>query len=366
MAEILRLRFVTLTLCLVSCVVSSTFAEEADSKQLISQELLKASNLRTVWSNELPVKNNESLKELRILGKRIYALSNRNYLMSLNKETGKMVFGSYVTRVGFPLIGLELYEKQLLSIIGGNKLVNINPDSGVQRNSRGLNCIATSPAVRNKSFFYFGGIDNRIHVLSAENLVQIFDVSAEDDSVITSIIADDKFVIFATDTGWIINITPDKPRALWRFKAPKGIAGRMVRDGNTLFFACKDTNVYKINIRTGTLIWKYQSGGVLKREPRITPNIVYQYVPDRGVAAIEKTMGKFIWQLKQGVDLLAESKGKAYIITNAGTLAVMDNNSAKCIRTINVSNISGYAANVIDAKIYIGDKIGRITCLEPF
>jgi len=66
-----------------------------------------------------------------------------------------------------------------------------------------------------------------------------------------------------------------------------------------------------------------------------------------------------------GVDLLAEANGKAYVITNVGTLVVMDNKKAKQLYSVNFANVSRYAANVADSKIYIGDKAGRVACLKP-
>lgn len=91
-----------------------------------------------------------------------------------------------------------------------------------------------------------------------------------------------------------------------------------------MFFASKDTNVYKLDIMTGRLVWKHQTGAMLENGPRVTDEAVYQYVRGEGLAAIDKRGGKALWQLPEGVDLLAESDGKAYLITKTGRLAVMD------------------------------------------
>jgi len=72
-----------------------------------------------------------------------------------------------------------------------------------------------------------------------------------------------------------------------------------------------------------------------------------------------------IWQLPEGLDLLAEANGKAYVMTSARTLVVMDNRRAKRLYSVNFTRVSRYAANVADSKIYIADEEGRIVCLRP-
>jgi outer membrane protein assembly factor BamB len=132
-----------------------------------------------------------------------------------------------------------------------------------------------------------------------------------------------------------------------------------------LFFASEDTNVYRIDILTGRLIWKYQTAAMLDRGPRVTGEVVYQYVRNKGLTAIDKKSGKFIWELAKGVDLLAEADGKAYVVTNIGTLVVMDNRKAKRLYSVNFAGVSRHVSNVADSKIYIADKAGRIACLKP-
>ena len=204
-----------------------------------------------------------------------------------------------------------------------------------------------------------------MHVLRAEDKIRIFELGGQNNAMITSIIADDNFVVFATDAGNVISIAPDEPKPLWQFPAAGGIVGPIVRDAKSLFVASKDTNVYRLNILTGKFVWKYQTGGLLDRGPLVTQKVVYQYVYNEGLTAIDKKNGKFMWQLQEGVDLLAEAAGKAYVITNMRTLVVMDNNKAKWLYSVNLAGVSKYVANTVDSKIYIADETGRIACLKP-
>jgi len=336
-------------------------------ERLVSPELLEHTKLKILWENELPIKENESLERLIIIDEHIYALSDLNYMISLDREKGNMIFGNSVAPAGLPIVGLELYGNKLLSLIGDN-LVEIDPETGEKLSTWHPELSIVCPIIRNSSYFYLAGTDRRLQVLRAEDMVRVFEVAADNKPMITSIIADENFVIFTTDGGNVISIAPDRPNRLWQFDAAGGVIGPIVRYGNSLFFACKDTNLYRIDMvdmKTVNLVWKYQTNALLDKAPYVTAEVAYQRAGDKGLAAIDKKSGKLLWQLAEGADLLAEANEKAYVITKTKTLVVMDNNKGKRLYSANFAQASRYAANTMDSKIYIANKDGRIACITP-
>ena len=275
-----------------------------------------------------------------------------------------MLFGRVIAPAGLPVMEPQLYGDRLLSV-AGNRLVEIDPGFGTELASKHLDFQAVCPAVRNSLYFYIAGSDRRVHALLSDGKIPVFEVSANDDSRITSVVADERSVVFAGEGGNCISITADGPKRLWQFSAAGAIVGPIVRDKNALLFASKDTNVYKIDIGTGKLEWRYQTEAVLDTAPRATEDVVYQCVRDKALVAIDKDSGEFMWRLAGGVELLAEANGKAYVITDVGTLGVMDNEKCRQLFSVNFAQVSRYAANVTDSKIYIGDETGRVACLKP-
>lgn len=338
-------------------------AEGDGGGRLVSAELLKAASLEALWETKLPMKERERLDQLHILGDRIYCLSDENYMVSLHREKGNVIFSRNVAPAGLPVVGLELYEERLYSIIGG-KLVELSVQFGTELSSESLGFGIVCPVVRNSSYYYVCGSDRRLRGFRAENKVQIFEVAADDESLITSVVADEGFVIFATEGGSVESMSADGPRRLWQFEAAGSIAAPIVRDGASLFVSSRDTNVYRLNVRTGRLMWRYQAGALLEAGPVVTGGVVYQAVNKR-LAAIERGSGKLVWELADGASLLAESEGKAYVITSVGELVVMDNKEGKRLYSVNFAGVTKYAANVSDSNIYVGDESGRLACLRP-
>ncbi len=369
MLKMVRFRIVLLVSVSALWITQNSFAGESSSKPLVSPELLRHAKLKMLWDNELPIKKNESLDRLLLFGNHLYAISDRNFTLSLNQKNGNIIFGKTIESAGLPITGVKFYDNELIYVSSNSKLVQINAQSGIVLKTTDIGFSVNCPVARNSSYFYLAGTDKRLHAIHAENKVQAFEVAAENESMITSVTADESSVIFATAAGNIISIAPDMPRRLWQFDASQAIAGEVITDGMAMFFASRDTNVYRVDMvglpERKRLAWKYQTAAVLDEAPRVTQGIVYQHVYGKGLTAINKGTGTLLWSVPGGIDLLSEARNRTYVITNTRTLVVMDNVKAKELYTVNFAEVSKHVSNITDDKIYIADNLGRIACLQP-
>ena len=104
---------------------------------------------------------------------------------------------------------------------------------------------------------------------------------------------------------------------------------------------------------------------MLEKAPRVTQEVVYQPVRGKGLTAIDKETGSRLWRVRGGVELLAEAAGRAYVITKGEKLVVMDNAKGKRLHSVNFAGVTVHVSNTGDNKFYIGDKRGRVVCLQP-
>jgi outer membrane protein assembly factor BamB len=364
-----KVSLLRLVLCVVFLGSCAGFRADAatDGSPLVSPELLKHAGLKSVWENVLPIKKGEKLKEMYFLRDRIYALSDRNFMVCLDRNKGKTVFARSMAAPGLPVDSPKLFVDKLMSI-GGKNLIELDPETGAEKKVTNVGFSIACPPARNSDFFYLASPDRRLHALRIEDKVQIFEVAAENESKITSIVADEESVVFATDAGNVISIAAGKPRRLWQFDAAESISGQLHKDADSLFFASRDTNVYRVDIVALTqvsLAWKYQTDGRLTEAPGVTQMVVYQVVHDKGLTAIDRDSGRFMWRVPGGVGLLAEAADKAYVFTKTRTLVVMDNITRKKLYEVNFAGASRYTANTEDSLIYVGDEKGRLCCLRP-
>ncbi|MHC4184779.1 MAG: hypothetical protein ACYSR4_02450 [Planctomycetota bacterium] len=155
-------------------------------RRLVSPELLERAMLEIVWDKKLPIQNSERLERLLIVGDRIYVLSDQNYIVSLDRKNGDYIFSRSFAQAGLAVVGLELYEGELISVIG-SRLVQIDPDLGTELRSKRLEFGVSCPAARNDSYFYLAASDRRLHRFRAEDKVELPPIAAQNDSLIISL-----------------------------------------------------------------------------------------------------------------------------------------------------------------------------------
>ena len=288
-------------------------------------------------------------------------------MWSLDAAAGNVAFSRSVAPQGIPVLGLVAHGDRLISVVG-NQLTECSVATGAEERVADLELSIVAPPVRNSQFYYIAAGDRRLHVFHANNLVRAFKVAADNESLITTVVADDNLAVFGTSAGNVVGMAADAPKKRWQFDAAEAIAGQIVRDGNSLYFASKDTNVYRVDMggaMGASMAWRFQSEAVLDRAPRVTQRYVYQYAPGRGVTAVDKQTGQAVWSVPEGLDLLAEVEMKAYLITKVRTLVVLDNATGKRVYSINTAPVVAHISNTENARIYIADEHGRIACLTP-
>jgi hypothetical protein len=354
-----------ITIAVVSQIVfTSILMAQNEERWLVPRGMVASSGIKIVWQFNLPLTKGESFDSMLLCGNRLCTLSTANYLSCINKADGNVMFSDSIAPAGLPVVDFESYKGDLLTMVG-NKLIEIGNDFGSRKTTTQIDAGVVCPVVRNKEFFYIAGTDKRIRALKADNKVKMFEVAADNGSAITAVLAEDDFVVFATEAGNVVRIAADKPAKIWQFNAPSAVVGPVVRDATSLYFACRDTCVYRIELSSGNLIWKCQTQGILNSSPQLGAKLVYQSVPQIGLAAIDKQTGKLAWQVKDGAGMLSESGDKSFVITNGGILVAMDSVKAKQLYSVNIGLPVKYAENTADSKIYIADAEGRIACLEP-
>jgi hypothetical protein len=354
----------TLIAVVSQIIFTSMLLAENEDRWLVPRGMVASTELKIVWQFNLPMASGESLDSMLLCGNRLCALSSGNYLSCINKADGNVMSAGSVAPAGLPVVDFESYKGELLTMVG-NKLIEIGADVGSQKTATQIDTSVVCPIVRNESFFYIAGADKRIRAIKADNKVKVFEVAADNGSGITSVLAEENYVIFATEAGNVVRIAADKPAKVWQFDAPSAVIGPVVHDATSLYFACRDTCVYRIELSSGKLLWKYQTQGVLDAAPQFGSKLVYQCIPGMGLAAIDKQTGKLVWQVKDGAGMLSESGDKTFVITRGGILTAMDNAKAKQLYSVNIGLPIKYATNTADSRIYISDAFGRIACLEP-
>ena len=342
--------------------------EAADTSALVSNSLLSQAGMKAAWQLNLPIKASENIDRLYIYDKYLYALTDNNYLFCVNRAKGTVRFGLSVAAKKVPLHDPFYYDNQLIFMDYAIMKV-VDPNSGVISNTREITSIgrnAVCTVSKNSEDIFISGTNNRISVIAEDGYWRRFWVSADDDSLITSILSDDRSVVFSTDTGSIVKIPATSVNKAWQYDAPDKILAALVRDGNYIYASSTDSKLYKVGFSTGKLAWKspFQAGQNLTTSVVVGQESVYQFAGENGLYAVDKESGKKVWQIERGVGMLAEKGGKSYILEAPGRLVAMDNDSGKKLLSINFGDVTDFASNTIDSSIYVASDDGKLMSIE--
>ncbi len=347
----------------LSLCVNAVFSQDSGDMPVVSGLLLKQGNLKLYWQNKLALKDSEKIQRMLVLGQMVYILTDENYFFAMDAEKGHFKFSRTIAPEKLPVYGPVL-DKGLLYIIAANRLVVIDAKLGVNTFTQNLSFPVGMAASLNDMHIYLAGIDKRLRVMDKQAAAVSFAATADDDSFITALVAQDAAVIFGTDTGLIMSIKPEEPKKIWTFRAVDAISG-ITSQGTRLFVSSRDTNLYALDFDSGQELWKMHTGSALVAPPLATEKTVYQLAPNKGIYAVDAESGKNLWLMADGVSLMAESAGRAFVMTNQGRCAAMENKTGKRLFELNFGKVASFAANTADERLFISDAAGMVSCIGP-
>ena len=340
---------------------------------LVSMALTNEAGLHQDWQIRLPVKVNDGEKtdRLFVFGPYLVVLTNQNYLSCRNCENGSFRFEMQIADKGLPVADPLYVENRIVFLIG-SQLKVLDPASGAIVRNTDLGWVGENRnecVAKNEKFIYMAGVDFRIHAFEKQekgDYVQLFTATADNDSEITSVLATNDRVYFATLTGNIVAMQADQPGKIWQYNASGPVSAPLVYENGVIYAGGLDTKLYKIDAQTGALEWDipFFAGDKLMHRPELGKTVLYLNAGINGVYGILKDTGKEVWNVPKGEATLCESGDRAYVYARPGVLVVMNNTTGKPVRSLNFGKVTRFARNMQDAKMYVADDQGRVACIS--
>jgi hypothetical protein len=185
-------------------------------------------------------------------------------------------------------------------------------------------------------------------------------------------------VIYSGSEGGEIDAVTVQRAQIWdtdhgNFLVYGPVTADLKTDEAGLYIASRDTNLYCVNRTTGKLKWQYFAGTPLVDSPVTTNDTVYQYVPGKGLAAIDKILGAFNrsprWIHPTATQFLAQDEKYAYLADpreNGYAIIAVDKQTMKQAFESDHKDFTVLGTNHgKDDLIYAGYGDGKIFALKP-
>ncbi|MCE5186462.1 MAG: PQQ-like beta-propeller repeat protein [Planctomycetaceae bacterium] len=333
---------------------------------LVSPSLVRDAGWKLDWQINLPLKENETIDQVSKFGSYLYVRTSTNLLFCLDPQTGRTRSFLQLGPSGLPVSSPVLYDEDAWFIIGNEVLV-FDPATGVVTFRKRFPQIGNNEGglARNTTHLFVAGSDRRLHAFNVDGYWQEFMASADNDSIIVSIVATDDIVAFATEAGNVVGMSAAGPQKMWQFDATGGIRGRLRLDDIAIYFGSEDSKLYKLDLKTGALLWPsaFHSGGPIRDGVTLGKQMVYVYNDLNGMYGVNKETGKAVWQIPSGRTLLCETDTKAFIFADAGLVKVMDNQKGQELYSMNFTEVTRMAVNPAGSVMFVGDARGRLASI---
>jgi hypothetical protein len=347
-------------------------ARSEGSGALVSGALSGEAGLKQDWQIRLPIKTEagESVDRLFVFDPYLLVLTDQNYLFCRNRLDGSYRFEMQIAEKGLPVVDPLYLENRILFIVG-SQLKVLDPNSGMFIRKADLAEVGESrnaSFAKNDQFIYVAGVDRRIHAFKIQedgDYVRLFTATADDDSSITSIGVTNERVYFTTLTGHIVAMEANQAKKIWQYNASGAITASLLLGEGALYAGGQDTKLYKISTSNGTLLWDtpFFAGDKILHAPHLGKMNLYLNAGISGLYGVSEQTGKEIWNVPAGESVLCESGDRAYVYAQPGVLVVMNNATGKEVFSLNFSEVTRYGVNLLDPRMYVADRQGRVACI---
>lgn len=243
-----------------------------------------------------------------------------------------------------------------------------------------------SDAVGSGKFLFFGagfpGGGRAVAVDMTRPYVPDFWTLMEPGAIVAAAPAVSKDVVYvAATSGTVAAVAIDGRLPLWTlpnlvFGTYAGITGNLAVDDSNLYVASTDTKLYCLLKSTGKIRWQYFGGSPLHDGPVVMKDLVYQYIPDNGVVAIDKAAANAAqtptynreprWTAGDGRQFAGSDDRYAYIRTNANLLLAIDKKTGQPMFQSQRTDLTAFGTSTKgDGMLYVASENGRVMAVKP-
>ncbi len=348
--------------------------------------VLPMGSLQRSWFIDLHLQDDPAVR-LDVRDKFVYVYTKGKRVIGYDRLAGTPQLNIHVSSPDLKL--LPLVELKDYIVFPSATSLEVFGNDGFFDKSIPLGRPLRSPAAGEGTLIFFGSAGPH------GGLVEAYDVAATyapqkweflttDGFDVTSGVVCYADTVFSASEGGEVDAVTSGREQIWdtdhgNFKAYSGVNADLKADEAGLYVASTDYNLYCVNRANGKLKWQYFSGVPLMASPVTTADTVYQFVPGKGLAALDKLTGPFNriprWIAPNATQFLAQDDKYAYLAqphpdpsgraAMAYSIVALDKQTGKLAFESDHKDFTLLASNRKDNMIYVGYTDGKIFAIKP-
>jgi len=378
----------TVTFCALLCACAAK-RRQTSTPRSRSFVTLSEAGFIVDWSSQLHLTGGESIQKLYLVGDTLHAMSDQNIDYALGAKAGQLQYLNQIASPDTPVKGGPVQLGERVVFATTHTLEVYGPDGHLEK-SIPLGQGVTGPPAGAENMIYLGleGQNSRlgaVDITTSFNPVRWEVLSGG--PVLGAPAVYQKEIYFGSQDGSVRAVDSDRA-PLWplldglRFDTRGAILADLKADKSGVYVACTDQSLYCLYRNTGKIKWRFFAGVALQTGPELTATSVYQFVPGRGLAAIDKSepieldtqqtqsLGEqpihtARWTAPDATRLLAEDDRYAYVLSTSNTILALDKSTGQRAFASRRKDLAAFATNPNGSIIYAATARGLILAIQP-
>ena len=344
-----------------------------------------------VWDVQLPLHSGDSVKGIYFLDGVVHVLTNMNYDHAVKGDSGELL---YRNPIGTPDLSLQGGPTLVTGgiVFPTTHTLELYSRTGSYIRSIDVKYNITNQAVGNHNFVYVG-MDFHKGCLAQADVTQHIEpvqwTFLTFGSVDGAVGISDNIIYCGSEDGSVRACAEDRT-PYWTllpddaFDTQSKILSAVAVDSTGCYCSTTAGKLYCLDKSSGKLKWQYFAGEPLTTGPQVTDTAVYQYAPDLGLTAIDKTTKMILgngetaeespfhlprWSLKNASRILAEDDQYVYVVLGTPNemrgLAAVDKQTGRIAFKTHRRDLIFAASQPKASLIYAVTGNGLVVALKP-
>jgi outer membrane protein assembly factor BamB len=347
--------------CMLLALGVPTALGEAD---YVDSSALNEAGLVKFWQLRLALEKGQEIADAYLVDDQIYLATRDGYIYAIHAHTGTNRWKKRVITAGYQI---------RRPCHAGDRTIFVTPPAITQYDrytGQPIRRMETrfptgSAAISDGMYLYVGGIDQQIYAFALDQDFERWKARAGG-QILSRPALLGKHLYFAGDDGSVYACVAEDKRFYWRTRTTGSITADLAVDDNGVYVATRDNALYSLAPQDGGRRWRTRFSGPLYEPPVVTPEVVFQYCPEDGVAAINAgTVGvekRVRWVLPRGRQLLTLDEHLAYVLSRDESILIAKLDDGKIVHTVPAPGFTMPMPSPSDRALYIASKDGRLFC----
>lgn len=336
----------------------------------VDDAAMSRAGLATTWHVKLPLAITERIESLSLLEEHVYAISDRGTLFAVRAESGLVQWQQEIALPGdviYPVThALAAEGLGPVVVTTASSVRMLERETGKEVGNYVLKSPPLSSAVADNERFYCTLAGQRYAAMRRKDGVESWSYTSSGASTVAPHLVGDRLLL--VNNKGAMHLLEGKQRArIWHSELKAAVLPPLFVSDADLFFTTADHWLYSVDPIVGPakdkFRWRYRLNSRPSEGPAVAGDMIFQYDPNAGLIALDKTSGEPRWTAKAR-RLLSVAGGQAFLQADGPVLLLVDAKTGRTQVSIPLQQVDYFPANGLTDAVFLGNRLGEIASLR--